>query len=195
MTSKISGVLGFITGAAIGGAVAWYYAREKYARITEEEIASVKAAYAKKREVPVEQETPAEKTALAPGKVPDKPSITDYAKRITDAGYTDYSRTVKPETATTTPGEVPYVISPDEFGEIEEYTKVSLTYFADGVLSDEYGEVVDDVEEIVGDALNHFGEYEDDSVFVRNDAKRCDYEILKDLREFDEFLETLPPKT
>lgn len=63
----------------------------------------------------------------------------------------------------------------------------SLTYFADGVLADECGEIVDDVEEIIGDGLDHFGEYEDDSVFVRSDAKRCDYEILKDLRDFSDF--------
>ena len=69
----------------------------------------------------------------------------------------------------------------------EDYTKVSLTYFADGILADECGEIVDDVEEIIGDGLDHFGEYEDDSVFVRSDAKRCDYEILKDLRDFSDF--------
>lgn len=54
------------------------------------------------------------------------------------------------------------------------------------MLADECGEEVDDVEEIVGDGLEHFGEYEEDSVFVRNDAKRCDYEILKDLRNFSD---------
>lgn len=65
--------------------------------------------------------------------------------------------------------------------------ELNLTYFADGVLADECGEIVDDVEEIIGDGLDHFGEYEDDSVFVRSDAKRCDYEILKDLRDFSDF--------
>ena len=54
-------------------------------------------------------------------------------------------------------------------------------------MADECGEIVDDVEEIIGDGLDHFGEYEDDSVFVRSDAKRCDYEILKDLRDFSDF--------
>ena len=103
-----------------------------------------------------------------------------------EAGYKDYSRTID-EKLSGTPGEVLYVISPDEFGELEDYTKVSLTYFADGVLADECGEIVDDVEEIIGDGLDHFGEYEDDSVFVRSDAKRCDYEILKDLRDFSDF--------
>ena len=113
-------------------------------------------------------------------------SITEYTQRLQEAGYKDYSRTID-EKPSGTPGEVPYVISPDEFGELEDYTKVSLTYFADGVLADECGEIVDDVEEIINDGLDHFGEYEDDSVFVRSDAKRCDYEILKDLRDFSDF--------
>jgi len=80
----------------------------------------------------------------------------------------------------------------DEFDELDGYTAISLTYFADGVLSDENGVIIDDVEEIVGDGLNHFGEYDEDAVYVRNDAKRCDYEILKDEREYADFRKTLP---
>lgn len=83
----------------------------------------------------------------------------------------------------------PYVISPDEFGEMEDedYDKVSVTYYADGVLADEYDEVVENVDEIVGEeSLTHFGEYEDDSVFVRNDKLKCDYEILLDQRNYSD---------
>jgi len=196
MNSKTSAMLGFLTGVTLGGAAAWYYSKEKYALIAEQEIASVKETYSKRAQQTMPEE-PAAPTMLSPGKVQDKPSISEYAKLVQSEGYTEYSSTVagksEAETPKLTPGEVPYVISPDEFGELDGYTSVSLTYFADGVLSDEYGAVVDDVEEIVGDALSHFGEYEEDSVFVRNDAKRCDYEILQDLRTFDEFLETLPP--
>lgn len=73
----------------------------------------------------------------------------------------------------------PYVISPEDFGEYEDYETISLTYYKDKVLTDELNEIVEDIEETVGEeSLNHFGEYEDDSVFVRNDSKRCDYEIL-----------------
>lgn len=182
--SKAATGFAFIAGFAIGGAGVWYYTKDKYARIAEEEIASVKAAYAAKQEpVTVHQDEDAIRNASAKG--PDKASIIDYARRLEDAGYRDYSRTVEPKKNI---GETPYVISPDEFGEIEEYTKVSLSYFEeDDILSDELGEVVDDVEEIVGDALDHFGDYEEDSVFVRSDAKRCDYEILKVLGSFSEF--------
>lgn len=197
MNSKITTILGFLTGIILGGTAAWYYSKEKYAFIAEQEIASVKEAYAK-REQQEKPAKPAAPTMLSPGKTGDKPNLVEYAKRVQGEGYTEYSTTVAAkaapeETMKGTPGEIPYVISPDEFGEFDGYTQVSLTYFADGVLSDEYGAVVDNVEEIVGDALNHFGEYEDDSVFVRNDAKRCDYEILQDDRTFDEFLKTLPP--
>jgi hypothetical protein len=81
----------------------------------------------------------------------------------------------------------PYIITPEQFGEIEEYEKISLVYYSDGVLTDENNERVDDIEEIVReDSLNHFGEYEEDSVFVRNDSRKCDYEILMDLRKFED---------
>lgn len=67
---------------------------------------------------------------------------------------------------------------------------------ADGVLLDDMNEIVDDIEETVGeDSLEHFGEYEDDSVYVRNDAKKCDYEILLDQRNYQEIFETHPHRT
>ena len=59
--------------------------------------------------------------------------------------------------------------------------------------ADENDEVIEDVEDAVGiDSLNHFGEYEDDSVFVRNDARKCDYEILLDQRTYSEVVEDMP---
>ena len=83
--------------------------------------------------------------------------------------------------------EKPYIISPEEFGDFDEYTKLSLTYYSDGVLADENDEIVDDIDETVGaDFADHFGEYEDDSVFVRNDRLKCDYEILRDNRSYSD---------
>ena len=85
------------------------------------------------------------------------------------------------------------MISPEEFGEFEEYEKISLTYYADQVLTDENDEEVDNVEECVGvESLNHFGDYEDDSVFVRNDRLKCDYEILLDQRNYTSIHEKIP---
>ena len=75
----------------------------------------------------------------------------------------------------------PYIIPPEDFGDYPDYETISLTYYNDKVLTDEYNEIVDDIDDLIGeDSLNHFGEYEDDSVFVRNDALKVDYEILLD---------------
>ena len=80
-----------------------------------------------------------------------------------------------------------YIIRPDEFGEYDDYDTISLTYYADHILTDEDDEIVEDIEDKIGfDALSHFGEYEEDSVFVRNDRIKCDYEILLDQRKYSE---------
>ena len=77
----------------------------------------------------------------------------------------------------------PFVIAPEDFGELGYDTK-TWKYYKDFVLTDEEGDVVLDPENIIGDALSHFGAYEDDAVYVRNMDVECDYEILKDERTF-----------
>lgn len=78
------------------------------------------------------------------------------------------------------------VIAPDEF-DSEGYETVSLKYYADGVVADETGEAMTEreiEESITRESLNHFGEYEHDSVYVRNDIMQIDYEILLDDSKF-----------
>lgn len=198
---KITNALIFLTGAVAGAAGAWYFLKEKYEAIAEEEIASVKAAYAAREKALVEEsgEGDSGETVAVAHQPPEKPDIMGYAKKLQEQGYTDYSGITGTEKSSSKREEPkpapdgPYVISPDEFGEIEGYTKISLTYFADGVVADEDDEPLDDPDDIIGDALDHFGEYEEDSVFIRNDARRCDYEILKDNRKFYEARRNRPP--
>lgn len=83
--------------------------------------------------------------------------------------------------------EKPYVITPEEFDD-SDYATESLDYYeGDGVLVDAYGDVVEDVADMVGaDFASHFGEYEEDTVYVRNDAREMDYEICRDLGSYSE---------
>lgn len=205
--SKCSMTLSFLVGAVAGGGCAWYIAKKWYSEISEDDIASAKEAFRNREKNLLseiselkgqlageseEKEIP--QTVLAANKSQEKGDIADYARKVhSGKKYTQYSQTIVPKTSPHTV-EAPYVISPAEFGELDGYTLISLTYFNDGILADERGVIVDDPEEIIGDALQHFGEYEEDSVFVRSDPKRCDYEILIDLRSYEEFRTTLPPK-
>lgn len=204
--NKLGTVIAFLAGTAIGGMAAWRVANERYAKISEEDILSVKEAF-RNREQKLKDEIEELKSklevteCLEEEKVPstilstnehqDKGDINEYVRMVNRTKYAHTSVPQKEDHSV----EAPYVISPEEFGEMDGYTQISLTYFEDDdILSDENGVIIDDPEEIVGDALNHFGDYEEDSVFVRSDPKRCDYEILKDLRSYAEFRSTLPPK-
>lgn len=77
------------------------------------------------------------------------------------------------------------VIPPDEFGMVPDYETVSLNYFEDGVLTDDQYNIVENPDAMIGsDALDSFGEWEDDAVYVVDHDSMCYYEILKDSRDF-----------
>ena len=80
----------------------------------------------------------------------------------------------------------PSIISPDDYGEIDHYDQTEFMYMADGVLLNEEQEIVDNYERLIGDALQHFGEYEEDSVYVQNDRLKLYIAILKDERKSTE---------
>ena len=208
MNNTLKGVLIFVLGAAAGSLATWKLIEKKYKDIAQEEIDSVKDTFSKmkKNEYPdkledypdfeefddsddsddVEEEPKPEQKIDRN----NKPDIVEYAKILSETGYTNYAeRQDKKEKKGVEPveDEKPYVISPDEFGEKDGYENVTLTYYADGVLTDYFDNVISNVDEVVGfDSLDHFGEYEDDVVFVRNEKMETDYEILRDLRDFNE---------
>lgn len=84
----------------------------------------------------------------------------------------------------TPPDEGPYVIPPYEMGVMEGFDVLEFTYYeGDDVLLTNLGEVLsmEDRDKMVGEeALNSFGEYEDEAVHVRNIALKTDFEILYD---------------
>ena len=87
----------------------------------------------------------------------------------------------------------PYVIPPSEFGDDEDYRQISLTFYADNLLAQEDYTLIEDVENTVGfESLGHFGEDEDDSVYVRNDRLKCYYEILLDDKNYCDVLRSKP---
>lgn len=81
----------------------------------------------------------------------------------------------------------PYVISAEDFNSSPPgYNAQPLDYFADGVLADGWGMPLD-IEETIGEeALDHFGEEQDDIIYVRNERNEIDYEVTKDPRTYEE---------
>jgi len=182
-----------VLGVAVGSVVTWRYVEKKYEQIAQDEIDSVKEVFSK-REAEFTENTEAR---IKADNAKEKPSVIEYAARLREQGYTNYSDMAdeKPEEVKEAPMTVdkPYVIAPEEFGDLDDYETISLTYYADQILADDNDVIVDDVEDVVGfDSLNSFGEYEDDSVFVRNDRLKCDYEILLDQRKYSSVIRRKP---
>lgn len=175
MNSKFINALVFIAGAAVGSVVTWKIVRNKYEQIVQEEIESIKEAFTDST-IETTEDTD---VVVEIEESDDGECDNDYATLVKN--YTNGREVVKDM------GSEPKVISPYDFGELDNYNQFELTYYADGIVEDEDYNIVENVEEIIGpDALGSFGEYEDDAVFVRNDKLRSDFQILKDPRTYDE---------
>lgn len=186
MNNKTINFMIFVLGVAVGSVITRRYVEKKYEQIAQEEIDSVKEVFYKK----IAEITKDVEARIKADNAKEKPNVIEYAARLREQGYTNYSDIVdekNEEVEESMSVDKPYVIAPEEFGELDDYDTISLTYYADHILADDNDEIVEDIEDVVGfDSLNSFGEYEDDSVFVRNDRLKCDYEILLDQRRYSD---------
>lgn len=177
----LSKVLMFTAGAAIGSVVTWKLLDAKYARRAEKEIEEIRAYY--------DSQFSSDEKVIEPEEEPSKPTFTEEEKKEYAQIVSNYI-SEKGGSESVEIGTPPYVISPEEFDTLDDYDTESLTYYTDNILTDEDGNVVEDIKNTVGeDFASHFGEYEDDSVFVRNEVSQTDYEILMDYRRYSDVFE------
>lgn len=184
----LSKMLIFVTGAGVGSAVAYKLLKTKYDKLIQEEIDSVKEAFS--RDVSdgsvdgkdIESNGWSEKNR--------KDNLETVKDVISQNGYVTKStgKEEKGEEVEKVEGNTPYIISPAEFGECD-YGVISLDYYTDGVIVDSCGDIIENVDELLGDDFAaHFGDYEEDpdTVYVRNDGLEIDYEILKNNVSYSE---------
>lgn len=170
MHNTLSKALIFIAGMAVGAATSWAILKPYYKKIADEESASVKEAFSRRMNDILDEEI---EDAV------DENERGEYAERLVDAGYRDIVCH-------------PYIITPDEFEGLDEYETISLTYYADRVLTDDVDNIIPDAEidDMVGrDVLERIHRDEEDFMFVRNDERKTDYEITRDSRTFSDVCE------
>ena len=180
--------VGFALSALVGSGISWCVLKNRY----EEEINECLQEKRKEAAEERREEKKAEKSVrdkIDARALNNKPSIIEYAEKLKNEGYTTkYTNTERPVVKDTEPDDEPDVIPPETFMEGHEkgYEQIGLTYYADGVLADDGDEILEDADSIVGDFAEHYGDYEDDVVYVRNEARETDYEICKDNRTYEE---------
>ena len=182
----------FAVGAAAGSAITWFITKTKYEKIINDEINT--QIYDIREESIKMREEKINELDKVKNKMMDLVNQTDQDNE----DDIEYGEIIEADGTITNPVDdipeskeqeetdyiEPYVISPEEFDE-KGYNLQTLIYYADGYLTDDMDFPIVDIDGTVGeDAVNHFGEYEDDSVFIRNDNTKIDYEILADSRNF-----------
>lgn len=180
----------FLLGVGVGSAVTYFVLKDKFAAIAQEEIDSVKDAY--KPIHKQEQEEPI-KTNME-----EKPPIKEYFKKVEESGYKDYSTKVeRPDDPVHKPfREDAYIITPEEFGEIEDYEQESLIIYSDGVIANDIDdEIFEEADEkLTPDFNDHIGDYEDNVVHIRNDIEKTDYAVYRDNRTYEEVTGNKPSR-
>ena len=188
-------LLYFVAGATIGSVVTWKLIEKKYKDLADEEIESVIETFKNRKpritkdEVKETVEKVINKWKEPKETVEDIVTAEGYSieneEEIDEDDESNYTVNVDNDIEIVTP----YVITPEQFGEYNEYGTKTLTYYADNVLTDEIDNPItsDEMVTMIGpDALDHFGEYEDDSVYIRDETNEMDYEILKSEKMFSE---------
>lgn len=182
----------FAVGAAAGSAITWFITKTKYEKIINDEINTqiydIREESIKMREEKINELDKVKNKMMGLVNQTDQANEDDieYGEIIeADGTITNPVDDIpEPKEKEETNYIEPYVISPEEFDE-KGYNLQTLIYYADGYLTDDMDFPIVDIDGTVGeDAVNHFGEYEDDSVFIRNDNTKIDYEILADSRNF-----------
>lgn len=170
--------LGLLLGAGAGVGVSAVFLKQKYQQQADEEIASVRNSFlaeADKRKKEREELEEMQKKAEAAMKqyateTKEEPKGKVVVNR--DTGSVTYVR--------------PYVISPMVFADpvnSKGYGNSTLKYYTDGAVvdEDEHPLTMEELDDLVGrEALTHFGEFgEYDSVCVRNERMKTDFQILQ----------------
>lgn len=180
----------FALGVAAGSIVTWKLLKTKYEKIAHDEIESMKD-YISRKEQKISGKDVVAPTTQEVDSSEEPTEIDEAEELVTELGYKNYADISRKKEGV--PVNKPYVITPEEFSDQADYAVVSLTCYADGTLADDWDNPIEDVESMVGkESLSHFGEYEDDSVYVRNDEIKTDFEILLDTRKYSDVIKAGP---
>lgn len=208
MMSTLNKVIIFAAGAVIGSLVAWKLTKTKYEKIMIEEEQSLREYYNKKvkiiedtatdlhdsyqhredelRKNLEEKNDKEQETVQDTNEVDNKVFFDRYTEILN--GYTSsLEEQHLNENTNENTNDKPYVVSPDEFGDADDYDIITLNYYADGVVADDWNDPIEDIGATIGeDFASHYGEYEEDVVYVRNDRLKVEYEILRSNQRYED---------
>lgn len=189
--SNIKFVIGAVTGAIAGFAIASYYTSKKYNNLIDDEIESIKEAYKSYYTENLDESVIDEGEVIVPENVDTKKGdISDYLELANkykreeeesvedDSDYEEITKVERPKDPHI------YEIEEEEYGELDEFETIECTLFSDGILADDDDGVIDDVGDVVGSFNLEVIDEENPIVYIRNEVRMIDFCIAYDTREY-----------
>lgn len=184
-------IFAFMAGVAVGVGGAYYYLNKKFEERLKEEVESVKNSFGQLKTVmnsiygaPKNEEP--EESKQSEKKIIDKvqKDYEEYAKHVEN--YTNYSAICtepQPPIYSPTNPDIEY-ISPDDFGENEDYEECFYTYFNDDIMIEgairNEEMIIDDPYVLIGDKDDfspHIGEHEEITLIGVNHTSMQYFEV------------------
>lgn len=212
MKNTINNMIIFVVGTLIGSATTYFVVKKKFETEKENDIKEMREYYTKREEIISEHADKEvdilkqEIESMHQDKKDEESTIDDeelqeYRDIVSQYNHPEYADALvrkrelqmaeeakKVEEDMTEERQEPfYIIKPDEFGTIDEYELVNLTWYADGILADEFDNIIgeEEIDERIGsEALVEIGKYLPNFIHVRNDDLEVDYEIGEDPRNY-----------
>ena len=165
-------ILAFAIGSAVGSFVTYCATKKHFKAIVDEELKDIRQVFSREEVV----------TELKKS-IPDKPDVSEYAAAIRD---NEYAEDISEEEIDEYP--VPYVITYDDFGELDDYKTETFVFYADGVVAEEDTDKMlnaEEVDDTIGiENIGGFNDPDADAIYIRNEKYKIDYEVIFDGRNY-----------
>lgn len=179
-------ILGFLGGAAGGIFGARFYFKQMYEQKAEEEIASVRNAFANAKHIERKEDTAAEQKTIP---ISNKEQLSKAA--TAHSAYTGgTTTTANSETYLNTQlPKRPYMIAAEDYRALEDrgYVHRELKYYVDGVIVDSATDGVmaaDAVSALVGNMWRDEMTEDDEEIYIRNEGLKADIAITRVLQRY-----------
>ena len=183
-------VLIFLAGASVGAGATWYFVKKHYEKVADEEINDVVTRFKAYRDQLEEMYKGVPDENPNPNYEGDsrRNNVVNMERPVHSDSEEELSNGIIDNPTGNNEGVAPYIISEEEFGELEDYDQKTLFwYYRDNILATDEDIEVEDKFTTVGDALEEFKKDRYiERVLVRNEQDETDYEILISEKHFYE---------
>lgn len=177
---NIYSILLSVASLGAGFGIGYIFFKKKFEKKADDEISKMREQFNNRLKEIIKPEPKTEKKSKSKSK--EKVVVKDINKTIAEQNqseYVNYSAPYRSKKSKSEALEDIYIITPEQFTE-SEYNVVTILYYEDGTFTDDDGNIIYNPKDIFGNinVAKSFGQYEEDSVYIRNYSKKIDYEVL-----------------